>query len=74
VGPRPYRGPSGRRDAGQRPPAAGLALGGGRGHRLARGCLYGLRDGRPQGGPARAPLAVRPARIIGGRVQVVLPG
>jgi 3-phenylpropionate/trans-cinnamate dioxygenase ferredoxin subunit len=38
------------------------------------GCLYDLRDGQPKGGPALAPLAVHPARIIGGRVQVDLPG
>ena len=39
----------------------------------AEGCLYDLRDGAPKGGPARVPLAVRPARIIGGRAQVDLP-
>jgi nitrite reductase/ring-hydroxylating ferredoxin subunit len=38
------------------------------------GCVCDLRDGRPRGGPARMPLAVCPARIIGGRAQVDLPG
>ena len=41
---------------------------------LHEGCACDLRDGRPRGGPARVPLAVRPARIIGGRAQVDLPG
>ncbi len=38
------------------------------------GCVCDLRDGRRRGGPARVPLAVRPAQITGGRAQVDLPG